>query len=621
MTSFSPRLPSPPLRLGVAQFHPHKGDVEGNAQRIRAMLEAEGQDLDLLIFPEAVLSGYHLEGAVEEVAVLPEAVEEYMGPAGSQSPDLILGFYEAASGGIFNSAAYLTPRDGRYRVSHVHRKTFLPTYGIFQESRFVHPGDPIQAFHTRWGRMGLLICEELWHGLPATLLALDGAELIVVLSASPARGFTPESRQSESVDRWEGLARSTAAEHGVFLAVAQLVGSEGGQLLQGASLITDPRGNVLGRGGLMESGITRVELDGSEILRARTRSPLLSDLRVRLPSLSRQLAGQVEGGADSRHPEDAATNWPGLRGGSAGLRDGSAGSGSASPGATGTRRGRDGAGPRPHDPSPLSIDPRRVAAALVLFLRHEIRVRRGFEKVVVGVSGGVDSAVSLMLAVEALGPENVHGFRLPYRTSSPDSLAHAQLVLEATGAHSHTLDITPAVDGYIESHGPDMSPLRKGNVAARMRALALFDQSARFNALGVGTGNKSERLLGYFTWHADDSPPINPLGDLFKTQVWTLARHLGVPTPIVEKPASADLVQGVHDADELEIDYPEADLILYWLLQGYGRRDLVERGFPEADVDRVTRRLNGTHWKRRLPTVAVLSSTSVGEFYLRPVDY
>ncbi len=216
-----------------------------------------------------------------------------------------------------------------------------------------------------------------------------------------------------------------------------------------------------------------------------------------------------------------------------------------------------------------------VRKILVEFIREEVVRRRGFEGVVMGVSGGVDSAVALYLAVEALGPENVTGFRLPYATSSPESLEHAGLVLSATGAESRTIDITPSVDAYVSGVDPELSDLRRGNLAARLRGVTLFDQSAKLRRLPLGTGNKSERLLGYFTWHADDSPPINPLGDLFKTQVWELARHLGVPDVIVDKPASADLIRGIHDEDELGVSYREADPILYWLLSGYRPEELL----------------------------------------------
>jgi NAD+ synthetase len=151
--------------------------------------------------------------------------------------------------------------------------------------------------------------------------------------------------------------------------------------------------------------------------------------------------------------------------------------------------------------------------------------------------------------------------------------------------------------------------------------IALFDLSSRYHALPLGTGNKTERLFGYFTWHADDSPPINPLGDLFKTQVWALAHHLGVPEVIVTKPASADLITGQTDEGDFGISYAKADQILNWLLSGYTPGELSGRGFDEAEVALVQRRLASTHWKRRLPTVAMLSATAIGESYLRPVDY
>ena len=177
------------------------------------------------------------------------------------------------------------------------------------------------------------------------------------------------------------------------------------------------------------------------------------------------------------------------------------------------------------------------------------------------------------------------------------------------------------MDGYLTTHEPELSALRRGNLAARLRSVVLFDQSAKLEALPLGTGNKSERLLGYYTWHADDSPPINPLGDLFKTQVWQLARHLGVPAEIVDKPASADLVRGVHDEDELGISYHRADPILHWLLKRHNVESLVRLGFDRAEVETVWRRLSSTHWKRELPTVALLSESAIGESYLRPVDY
>lgn len=279
---------------------------------------------------------------------------------------------------------------------------------------------------------------------------------------------------------------------------------------------------------------------------------------------------------------------------------------------------------RPFDPdsdAPLHINAKLVSDWLLKFLRDECIRRRGVTKVVLGLSGGVDSAVVAYLCARAFGPENVYAFRMPYKISSQESLDHAQLVIDDLGINERTIEITQMVDGYVCTHENDISPARLGNVCARSRMIVLFDQSAKIGALPIGTGNKSERLFGYFTWHADDSPPINPLGDLFKTQVWQVAREIGVPSEIIDKPASADLIKGQTDEGDFGITYAKADRILHFMTQGYSRRKLIEIGFPEAEVELVWKRVDGTHWKRRLPTVAMLSSTAIGEYYLRPVDF
>lgn len=277
----------------------------------------------------------------------------------------------------------------------------------------------------------------------------------------------------------------------------------------------------------------------------------------------------------------------------------------------------------PFDPGSdenLKINAPLLTEWLVAFLQDEIIRRRGFHRAIVGLSGGVDSSLTAFLCARALGPENVYGVRMPYRTSSKESLEHAQLVVDTLGIPCRTIEITNAVDGYLKFE-PEADGRRRGNVMARMRMIVLFDLSAKLNALPVGTGNKTERLFGYFTWHADDSPPVNPLGDLYKTQVWALARYVGVPEVIVNKPASADLIVGQTDEGDFGISYPKADRILYYLLKGYRAERLVEMGFPEVEVRLVKGKLDSTHWKRHLPTTAMLSATSINDFYLRPVDY
>ncbi len=271
--------------------------------------------------------------------------------------------------------------------------------------------------------------------------------------------------------------------------------------------------------------------------------------------------------------------------------------------------------------APLQINAPLVADWLVRFLKDECIRRRGIHRAVLGLSGGVDSAVVAYLCTRAFGPENVFVYRMPYKISSQESVDHANLVIDDLGIQARTIEITPMVDGYVGSHEPEITPSRLGNVCARTRMIVIFDQSAKVGGLPIGTGNKSERLFGYYTWHADDSPPINPIGDLFKTQVWQLAAELGVPKEIIEKPASADLIKGQTDESDFGITYDRADRILHFMTQGYTQSKLIEMGFDAGEVALVGKRVDSTHWKRRLPTVAMLSSTAIGEYYLRPVDF
>jgi len=617
----------PVLHLAIAQFRPRKGDVDGNVKRIGEILAqaaALDQPPDVVHFAETVLSGYFVEGGVRETATTAPELAIVLGAAyraagGSQAIDAIIGFYEQHEGTLHNSAAFLSfDAFGQASVVHIHRKNFLPTYGMFDEERFVERGFGIRAFDARWGRTAILVCEDAWHSLSGTIAALDGAQVVFVCAAAPARGMqAPADRRMgdstpATVGRWERLMRDISEEHGVFASLANLVGSEGGKVFPGASLIMGPHGDIRARGPLWEEALVTAAIDLGDVARARADAPMLSDLRVALPTMRAELE-RVAGGAAGPVVAAAAPAAPAPK--AANAKKSAPAKGAVAAPLAVVRTGDASHG----EPPPLEIDAPLVEGWLVAFLRDEFR-RRGFTEAVVGLSGGVDSAITATLAAKALGPEHVLAVRLPYRTSNPDSLAHAKLVIDQLGIRERTLDISAAVDGYLSTE-PEANPARRGNVMARTRMIALFDLAAKHQALSLGTGNKSERLLGYFTWHADDSPPINPIGDLFKTQIWALARHLNVPDAIVSKPASADLIQGQTDEGDFGISYAKADVILNWLLNGWAPRELVSRGFNAKEVELVRARLDGTHWKRRLPTVALLSTAAIGESYLRPVDY
>ena len=268
----------------------------------------------------------------------------------------------------------------------------------------------------------------------------------------------------------------------------------------------------------------------------------------------------------------------------------------------------------------LSINTDLARQILTGFIRSEI-TRTGYRRAVLNLSGGIDSALSCYLAAEALGPENVLAIRLPYKTSSADSLDHAQLVIDATGVKSITLPITPMVDPLLASF-PDMDGIRRGNVMARMRMIVLYDQSAAFQGLAVGTGNKTEILLGYTTLYGDSACAINPLGDLYKTQVRQLSRAMGIPEPIIQKPPTADLWMGQTDEGELGFTYAEADKLLYLLVdQRYSPADCVEAGFSEVFVKAVGDRVRRNQFKRVLPPIAKLSNRTVGYDFLYLRDW
>jgi NAD+ synthetase len=405
------------------------------------------------------------------------------------------------------------------------------------------------------------------------------------------------------------------------------VGSEGGKRFFGTSHLVGPGGDIRGRAPVWDESFVSISVDLDDLVRARADSPLLSDLRVALPHVLDNVKRVTEGwpvALSYDGPEPAAADLlRGARGFSTGefavptelLERANTVVRALPEQLPVIRQGLSHQG----GPPSLLLDTELTESWLVGFLREEL-ARRGFGKAVIGMSGGVDSAVSAFLAVEALGRENVIGVRLPYRTSSRESLDHAQLVIDALSIESRTVDITAAVDGYL-AHEPEADAQRRGNVMARQRMIALFDLSARYRALPIGTGNKTERLLGYFTWHADDSPPVNPIGDLYKTQVWQLAHHLGVPDVVVNKAPTADLVVGQTDEGDLGISYARADQILNGMLHGFTHEALRARGFSSDELTTVSRRLNGTHWKRRPPAVALLSQSGIGESYLRPVDY
>ncbi len=268
----------------------------------------------------------------------------------------------------------------------------------------------------------------------------------------------------------------------------------------------------------------------------------------------------------------------------------------------------------------LCINTDLARKIIVAFIKDGV-TKVGYHKAVIGLSGGIDSALSASLAVEALGPENVLGVRMPYRTSAEGSLRDAQTIIEQLGIPSLTIPITPMVDPLIEQF-PDMSSLRKGNIMARQRMLVLYDQSSAWEGLVIGTSNKTEALLGYTTLYGDSAAALQPIEDLYKTQIRQLAHSLNIPASILEKAPSADLWIGQTDEDELGYTYEEVDKVLYLLVEGrYTVDEAAAQGFDYQFVANVWRRVRMNHYKRTMPNVAKLSRRSIGHDFLYLRDW
>src|SRR5881628_742049 len=366
-------------RLAIAQLRPTKGDYGANLQKIGGVLAQIAKldpPADLVVFPETATSGYFVEGGVRDVAVTAGTLFRDLTveheAAGAPPVDVAIGFYEVFQNHFYNSCLYASLGGKDAGVRHVHRKVFLPTYGVFDEERFVDRGREIRAFDTRWGRGGraaILICEDAWHSLSGTIAALQGAQLVIVPSASPARGTGMDeegTRLPASVVRWERILKGIADEHGVWVAFASLVGFEGGKGFPGGSVVVSPAGEIVLRGPLFEEAVLTYDVDFEETTRARAEAPLLADLEVNLPHLVKNLGARDSGGGKRKHARvkfDPATN------GSSGQS---------------TIRNPQSAihlvGRGVEEGDPLALDPELARRWLVSFLKDEIVRRRGFTK-------------------------------------------------------------------------------------------------------------------------------------------------------------------------------------------------------------------------------------------------
>ena len=259
----------------------------------------------------------------------------------------------------------------------------------------------------------------------------------------------------------------------------------------------------------------------------------------------------------------------------------------------------------------LELNADLAVRVLVSFVADAVKTTFS-EGVVLGLSGGIDSALSAALATHALGADRVHAFMLPHRTSNPDSLADARAVAESLGLATHEIDISPMIDVYFDTYEAEADRIRLGNKMARERMSILYDQAKKLRSLVLGTSNKTEILLGYSTIFGDNASSINPLGDLYKQQVWQLARHLELPLQVIDKKPSADLWPGQTDEGELGFDYSTADEVLYLMFNfGLSAEEVIDLEYPAEVVQRIVTLEENNRFKRRLMLIARLSDSAI----------
>jgi N-carbamoylputrescine amidase len=280
------------LPVAIVQSKPRKGRYRENLDELRdifAQLAQSDPPPRLIVLPEAALTGYFLEGAVYELArpaaeFASDIASAWAAAGNGSAVDIVCGFYENAGGTYYNSAAYIECNSNAHRIAHVHRKMFLPTYGVFDEERFLSRGRRLQTFGTQFGTVAMLVCEDVWHALMPTIAAVKGAQMLIIPSAAPGRGIE-EDDELGSIARWKEILHATAAEHGVYILYAGLAGFEGGKGMTGSSRVIDPHGRTVVHAPALGAHIIRASIDLREIDLARARLPLLGDLNAVLPDL------------------------------------------------------------------------------------------------------------------------------------------------------------------------------------------------------------------------------------------------------------------------------------------------------------------------------------------------
>ncbi len=548
------------LRLALAQINTSVGDLAGNTQRIIAAAQrAAGEGAQLVCFPELALTGYPPEDLLLRprfIADTASALADVVA-ATKQHRDLTLVVgYVARETDLFNAAAIV--HGGR--VAGVYYKQFLPNYGVFDENRYFQAGREAPIYEIAGTRVGVNICEDIWYPTgPATRQGYAGAEVLVNISASPFHTRKWYGRES--------MLSTRASDTGSIVAYVNLVGGQDELVFDGGSVVFDARGELLARARSFVEDLLIVDLNVEGVFSQRLHDPRLRKAR-----------------------QDAADQAPVIR---------VSGPAPASPDLA----------PLPPRVTPPVSDTIEIYSALMLGVR-DYTLKNGFKEIVIGLSGGIDSALTAAIAVDALGAKAVHGVLMPSRFSSQGSLDDALALAAHLEIQTITLPIQPPVNeitGVLERHLGDNPPgVTFENIQARVRGLYLMALSNAFGWLVLTTGNKSELATGYATLYGDMAGGFAVLKDVWKTVVYDLARARNargpkpvIPQSTIDKPPSAELRPDQRDTDSLP-PYDVLDPILRaYVEDDRSLHEIVALGFEADDVRRVLRLVDRSEYKRR----------------------
>ena len=547
------------FRVALAQMNATVGDLQGNVAKMLSFIEqARAQGADLIAFPELAVTGYPPEDLLFKPSFLHDnvaAMEQVV--AKTQGMGAVIGFAHPAHGDLFNAAAVAW--DGK--LVDVYHKMYLPNYGVFDEDRYFRPGNACPVYVINGVKVGVNICEDIWYATGPTALQRDaGAEVIININGSPYHAG-------------KGLARTRmiatrAADNQLCVAYVNMAGGQDELVFDGHSLVCDPSGTVVRHGGQFTEDLIVHDLDISAVERARLKSPLSRKEPVVLDSITAPKIIHVSDYKERTKPT---------------LKQ----------------------------PSPALLDPDgEVYHALVAGTRDYVR-KTGFKRVLLGISGGIDSSLVASIAVDALGPENVLGVAMPSRYSSEGSVVDARALAKNLGIEMWTVPIEPGHRAFLEMLDPKFAGteanVAEENIQSRIRGNLLMAISNKFGWLVLATGNKSEMATGYATLYGDMSGGYAVIKDVFKTMVYRLARWRNVhgepkapiPVEVINKPASAELRPGQRTEEAL-LPFAVLDPVLKaYVEDDQGYEEIVKQGYDVDVVKRVIRLVDVNEYKRR----------------------